>query len=130
MGVITSYSIHYTKLYDSNISRSQGIEKATDYYYDLSINSNYIRMDRINKNLYWLTPTEFGDIEITVNLSKPEKDPKAIAAARNMKQSNYPKCLLCIENVGYQGRVNHPARQNHRVIPLTLDNEQWSYNFV
>lgn len=105
--------------------REQSVEKATDDYYHLSKASNYIRMDRIEKNLYWLAPSQYGDIEITVNLSKPEKDPRAIAAARNLKQSNYPKCLLCLENAGYQGRVNHPARQNHRVIPLELNGEQW-----
>lgn len=108
-----------------NTAREQSIVKATDDYYQTSIKSNYIRMDRIEKNLYWLTPTEYGEIEITVNLSKPEKDPKAIAAARNMKQSNYPKCLLCAENAGYPGRINHPARQNHRIIPLELTGEQW-----
>lgn len=108
-----------------NTLKKHSVEKATDDYYQLSIKSNYIRMDRIAKNLHWLTPTEYGELEITVNLSKPEKDPKAIAAARNLKQSNYPGCLLCVENVGYQGRVNHPARQNHRVIPLELSGEQW-----
>ena len=106
-------------------ARMHSIQKATDDYYHLSRVSNYIRMDRIAKNLYWMTPSEYGDIEITVNLSKPEKDPRAIAAARSLKQSNYPQCLLCLENVGYPGRVNHPARQNHRIIPLELNNEQW-----
>lgn len=106
-------------------AKNKSIQAATDQYYTLSKASNYIRMDRIQKNLYWLSPTEYGDMEITVNLSKPEKDPKAIAAERNMKQSNYPKCLLCYENAGYAGRLNHPARQNHRVIPVELDKEQW-----
>ncbi len=105
--------------------KQHSIQEATDQYYKLSKSSNYIRTDRIAKNLYWKTPAEYGDIEITVNLSKPEKDPKAIAAAREMKQTNYPKCLLCFENVGYSGRVNHPARQNHRVIPIELNGEQW-----
>lgn len=105
--------------------QEESIEKATDEFYALSQNSNYIRTDRIAKNLYWTTLTEYGDIEITINLSKPEKDPKAIAAAKNLQQTNYPKCLLCVENVGYQGRLNHPARQNHRVIPIKLDGEQW-----
>lgn len=108
-----------------NTAKVQSIIKATDDYYRLAIKTNYIRMDRIEKNLYWKTPTEYGEIEITVNLSKPEKDPKAIAAARNMKQSNYPKCLLCVENAGYPGRLDHPARQNHRIIPLMLNEEQW-----
>lgn len=105
--------------------KEKSVKEATDDYYTLSKVSNYIRMDRIAKNLYWLSPTEYGDIEITVNLSKPEKDPKAIAAERNMKQSSYPKCLLCLENAGYAGRLNHPARQNHRVIPIELYKEQW-----
>jgi UDPglucose--hexose-1-phosphate uridylyltransferase len=101
------------------------IQKATDAYYQLSIDSNYIRMDRIAKNQYWLTATEYGSLEITVNLSKPEKDPKEIALERSLPQSSYPKCLLCYENVGYAGRLNHPARQNHRVIPLQLDGSTW-----
>ena len=100
-------------------------EEATDYYYKMSIASNYIRKDRTDKNIVWKTPTEYGDLEITVNLSKPEKDPKEIAKAKLMKAATYPKCLLCVENVGYQGRLNHPARQNHRVIPLELQNKQW-----
>lgn len=105
--------------------KEKGPKEATDDYYALSKDSNYIRMDRIAKNLYWEAPTEYGALEITVNLSKPEKDPKEIAASKLRPQANYPKCLLCIENVGYQGHLNHPARQNHRVIPVTLDNEQW-----
>lgn len=115
------------RFYDT--ARQHSIEKATDDYYTLAKVSNYIRMDRIARNLYWITPTEYGDIEITVNLSKPEKDPKAIAAARNLKESHYPKCLLCLENVGYAGRVNHPARQNHRVIPMELGGEQWFFQY-
>lgn len=103
----------------------QSIQKATDAYYQLSIDSNYIRMDRIAKNQYWQTSTEYGNLEITVNLSKPEKDPKEIARERSLPQSSYPKCLLCYENVGYAGRLNHPARQNHRVIPLKLDDSGW-----
>jgi UDPglucose--hexose-1-phosphate uridylyltransferase len=103
----------------------EDIREATDYFYNLSQDSNYIRRDRIAKNMHWLAKTDYGDLEITVNLSKPEKDPKAIAAAKQMKQSSYPKCFLCFENVGYPGRVNHPARQNHRVIPITLNDKQW-----
>ncbi len=99
--------------------------KATDYYYNLSKASNYIRTDRIAKNLVWKAETEYGDLDITINLSKPEKDPKAIAAARNMKSSSYPKCLLCKENEGYAGRLNHPARQNHRIIPIELMGDKW-----
>lgn len=104
-------------------------QKATDNFYGLSKASNYIQVDRISKNLYWTTPTEFGDIEITVNLSKPEKDPKDIAASKNMPQTNYPKCLLCLENVGFAGNVNHPARQNHRVIPFTLNDKQYYFQY-
>ena len=104
---------------------TQGVEEATKNYYDMSKNSNYIRTERIAKNMHWYSPTEYGDLEITINLSKPEKDPRAIAAAKHLKASSYPKCLLCKENEGYAGRVNHPARQNHRVIPLTLTNEEW-----
>ena len=100
-------------------------EKATDNYYAFSQNTNYIRVDRIAKNLHWLADTEYGDIEITVNLSKPEKDPRDIAKAKLAPQSSYPKCLLCKENEGYAGRMNHPARQNHRIIPVTLTNEPW-----
>lgn len=100
-------------------------ETATDNYYAFSQNTNYIRVDRIAKNLHWLADTEYGNIEITVNLSKPEKDPRDIAKAKLAPQSSYPKCLLCKENEGYQGRMNHPARQNHRIIPMTLTNEPW-----
>ena len=100
-------------------------ETATDNYYAFSQNTNYIRVDRIAKNLHWLADTEYGNIEITVNLSKPEKDPRDIAKAKLAPQSSYPKCLLCKENEGYQGRMNHPARQNHRIIPVTLTNESW-----
>lgn len=102
---------------------------ATDYYYSLSKSSNYIRTDRVKKDLKWKTTTEYGDLDITINLSKPEKDPKAIAAARNMVSSSYPKCLLCKENEGYAGRVNHPARQNHRIIPITLNSEKWFFQY-
>ncbi|MGL5050017.1 MAG: UDP-glucose--hexose-1-phosphate uridylyltransferase [Fusobacteriaceae bacterium] len=98
---------------------------AAKEYYNFSKQTNYIRMDRINKNMHWYSNTEYGDLEITVNLSKPEKDPKDIIRERSMPASSYPKCLLCYENVGYAGRVNHPARQNHRIIPVTLTKEEW-----
>ncbi len=98
---------------------------ATDWYYKFSCDTNYIRRYRVCKDLKWKTPTEYGDLDITINLSKPEKDPKAIAAARNLKQSGYPACLLCKENEGYAGRMNHAARQNHRIIPLKLNGEDW-----
>mgnify|MGYP001560125574 CR=1 FL=1 len=100
-------------------------KKATDYFYALSINSNYIRWDRVQKDLKWKVATKYGDIDITINLSKPEKDPKAIALAKNLKTSSYPLCLLCKENEGYAGRINYPARGNHRVIPVELDKDKW-----
>lgn len=100
-------------------------KEATKYYYDLSKASNYIRVSRVAKNLSWKSATGYGELDITINLSKPEKDPKAIAMAKSLPSSNYPKCLLCKENVGYAGTLNHPARQNHRIIPLNLTNEDW-----
>jgi UDPglucose--hexose-1-phosphate uridylyltransferase len=108
---------------------TQSKEAATDFFYQLSINSNYIRMDRIDKNVYWLADTDYGDLEITINLSKPEKDPQEIAKARLLPQASYPKCLLCLENVGYEGRLNHPGRANHRVLPITLNNEAWYFQY-
>ena len=99
--------------------------KATDWYYKLSQDTDYIRHYRIKKDMRWKTATKYGDLDITINLSKPEKDPKAIAAAKNAPQTGYPKCLLCPENEGYAGRMNHPARQNHRIVPLTIANSQW-----
>lgn len=102
---------------------------ATDYFYGLSQDSNYIRVDRIKKDMKWQVESEYGTIDITINLSKPEKDPKAIAAAKNAKQSAYPKCQLCMENEGYAGRMNHPARQNHRIIPLTINESKWRFQY-
>ena len=98
---------------------------ATDWYYDFSQNTDYIRRYRIAKDMKWQTQTEYGTLDITVNLSKPEKDPKAIAAAGKAKPSGYPKCLLCKENVGYAGRLNHPARQNHRTVPFKICGANW-----
>lgn len=105
--------------------------KATDWYYKLSCDSNYIRRDRIAKDRKWKLDTEYGEIDITINLSKPEKDPKAIAAARTMKPTSnvYPKCALCKENEGYAGRVNAAARQNHRIIPVTINDSPWMFQF-
>ncbi|MDE7311449.1 MAG: UDP-glucose--hexose-1-phosphate uridylyltransferase [Eubacterium sp.] len=103
--------------------------RATDYFYKLSRDTDYIRRYRIKKDLKWTTDTEFGELDITINLSKPEKDPKAIAAAKLAKQSGYPKCLLCKENEGYAGRVNHPARQNHRIIPITINKSDWYFQY-
>lgn len=100
-------------------------ELATDNYYKLSIASNYIRKDRIDKNIIWQADTEYGKLDITVNLSKPEKDPKEIAKTKLVKASSYPKCLLCRENEGFAGTFNHPARQTHRLLPLELNEHQW-----
>lgn len=113
----------------ARLMKEEGALAATNYYYQLSCNSDYIRRYRIKKDLKWTADTEFGTLDITVNLSKPEKDPKAIAAAKLAKQSGYPKCLLCQENEGYAGRVNHPARQNHRIIPLTINNSDWFFQY-
>ena len=100
-------------------------EKATDWYYKFSQDTDYIRRYRIRKDMRWKTATEYGDLDITINLSKPEKDPKAIAAAKSAPQTGYPKCLLCPENEGYAGRMNHPARQNHRIIPVHIGGCDW-----
>ena len=104
-------------------------KEATDYFYKLSRDTDYIRRYRIAKDQKWISSTKYGDLDITINLSKPEKDPKAIAAAKNAKQSGYPKCLLCRENEGYAGRVNHPARQNHRIIPVTINGSDWGFQY-
>ncbi len=102
---------------------------ATDYFYKLSQDSDYIRRYRIKKDVKWTAQTEYGILDITINLSKPEKDPKAIAAAKLAKQSGYPKCLLCKENEGYAGRINHPARQNHRIIPVKINDSSWFFQY-
>ena len=104
-------------------------EKATDWFYKFSQDTNYIRRDRIKKDRKWKIGSEYGEIDITINLSKPEKDPKAIAAARNAVQSSYPACQLCIENEGYAGRMNHPARQNHRIIPIEIQGSKWGFQY-
>ena len=104
-------------------------KKATEYYYKFSCDTDYIRRYRIRKDKKWIASTEYGDLDITINLSKPEKDPRAIAAARNAKQSSYPKCQLCRENEGYAGRLNHPARQNHRIIPITIQGSEWGFQY-
>ena len=104
-------------------------KEATDYFYKLSQDSNYIRRYRVCKDQKWKVDSPYGEIDITINLSKPEKDPKAIAAAKLAKQSGYPKCLLCKENEGYAGRVNHPARQNHRIIPVTINHSDWFFQY-
>lgn len=141
-GVLENDSVVYRDLFDSSlmgrltppprevIARFRALyaespQKATDWYYKLSGDTNYIRRDRIAKDMQWKTPTAYGELDITINLSKPEKDPKAIAAARDLPASAYPKCQLCRENEGYAGRVNHPARQNHRIVPVTVDGKPW-----
>ncbi|WP_433945960.1 UDP-glucose--hexose-1-phosphate uridylyltransferase [Paenibacillus sp. SN-8-1] len=112
-----------------DIERTSGITAATDAFYKLSVDSNYIRMDRVAENVYWKKETSFGEMEITINLSKPEKNPKEIAMAKLLPPPIYPKCQLCRENVGYAGRINHPARQNLRIIPLTLGGEPWFFQY-
>ena len=104
---------------------AQSPEKATDWYYAFSRSTNYIRNDRIARDVKWPYHGKYGDLELTINLSKPEKDPKAIAAARNAAPSGYPLCQLCAENEGYSGRINHPARQNHRPVPITINGSAW-----
>lgn len=123
MGLLTPRPSWVIDKFESIYAESP--KAATDFYYDFSKKTNYIRADRLAKDVKWITPTPYGDIDMTINLSKPEKDPRAIAAALKMKQSAYPKCQLCRENEGYAGRVNHPARQNHRIIPLTMGGEPW-----
>ncbi|MCM3574461.1 UDP-glucose--hexose-1-phosphate uridylyltransferase [Mesobacillus subterraneus] len=108
-----------------NLRYENSPKKATEYFYHISNASNYIRKDRIKKNKHWKTMTPYGEIDITINLSKPEKDPKEIALLKDIPSSNYPSCLLCKENEGYRGTLRHPARASHRVIPLTLNGEGW-----
>ncbi len=145
-GFIKENSITYRDLFDTRIMGcltpppsvlnrkfrnlyQESPQAATDYYYRFSQDTDYIRRYRIKKDLHWVTSTEYGELDITVNLSKPEKDPKAIAAAKNTKQNGYPKCLLCAENVGYAGRIDHPARQNHRIIPLMICGQDWGFQY-
>ena len=141
-GIIESDTVVYKDLFDTKVMGllcprpsevistfealyEENPELATDYFYKLSVDSNYIRADRIRRDLKWKTESEYGDIDITVNLSKPEKDPKAIAAAKLLPQSGYPKCLLCHENEGYEGNVTKPARQNLRQIPFDMAGAAW-----
>ena len=109
--------------------REKSPQQATDWFYHLSKASNYIRVDRIARDMKWVVPSAYGEIDITINLSKPEKDPKAIAAAKLAKPSGYPKCQLCIESEGYAGRADFPARHNHRIIPLSLCDEAWRFQY-
>ena len=108
---------------------SEGPQAATDWFYEFSQDTNYIRRDRVKKDMKWKVNSPYGDIDITINLSKPEKDPKAIAAAKNAKQSSYPKCQLCMENEGYAGRLDHPARENHRIIPIEIAGGKWGFQY-
>ena len=103
--------------------------QATDWFYSFSCDTNYIRRDRIAKDRKWVYDCEYGPLDITINLSKPEKDPRAIAAAKLLPQTNYPKCLLCAENEGYAGRLNHPGRSNHRLVPLRIAGEDWFFQY-
>lgn len=127
MGLMLPRPSEVTERFQNEYKKSP--KAATEYYYNLSCDSDYIRRYRIAKDVKWVADTEYGELDITINLSKPEKDPKAIAAAKNAAQSGYPKCLLCRENEGYAGRVNHPARQNHRVIPLKINNQDWCLQY-
>ncbi len=145
-GILEENSIGYRDLFDTKVmglltDRPSAIikkfnalyqeapKKATDYFYTFCQDCDYIRRYRLIRDRKWVTPTEYGDLDITINLSKPEKDPKAIAAARNAKQSSYPKCQLCMENEGYAGRLDHPARQNHRIIPVTIGGKPWYFQY-
>ena len=123
MGVLTPRPSWVTEQFQRRAAQDR--RAATDWYYQFSQDTDYIRRYRIAKDVKWLASTMYGDLDITINLSKPEKDPRAIAAAKAAPQSGYPKCLLCRENEGYAGRMNHPARQNHRVIPVTIDGGDW-----
>ena len=145
-GVMQENSVVYRDLFDTKLMGAlvpapsvvikkfrelykESPKKATDFYYDFSCNTDYIRRYRIAKDRKWKVETEYGTLDITINLSKPEKDPKAIAAAKNAKQSAYPKCLLCKENEGYAGRINHPARQSHRIMPVEIDGKPWGFQY-
>lgn len=127
MGLVTPFPSTVIDVFNKKYQSSP--KEATDYFYNLSKNSNYIRTYRVKKDKKWIYSGKYGDIEITINLSKPEKDPKAIEAAKNMPQSGYPKCLLCVENEGYAGNLQKPARQNIRLIPISLDGEDWRMQY-
>ena len=127
MGILTPKPSQVIKEFRTYYEESP--KKATEFFYEFSQDTNYIRRDRVKKDMKWKVNSPYGDIDITINLSKPEKDPKAIAAAKNAKQSSYPKCQLCMENEGYAGRINHPARQNHRIMPLTINDSKWGFQY-
>ena len=123
MGLLTPRPAQVRRIFREKYAQSP--KAATDWYYAFSQDTDYIRRYRIVKDRKWVAATAYGDLDITINLSKPEKDPKAIAAAKAAPQSGYPKCQLCPENEGYAGRINHPARENHRIIPVTIDGKDW-----
>ena len=123
MGVLTPFPREVHAKFASLYAESP--EAAAEWYYEFSQDTNYIRRDRIAKDMRWKYEGKYGEIDITINLSKPEKDPRAIAAAKLAPQTAYPKCQLCAENEGYAGRMNHPARQNHRTVPVTINGAQW-----
>ena len=123
MGILTPPPSFVIRMFEA--IKDDSVKEATDWYYSFSKASNYIRTDRIAKDIKWKSKTEYGDIDITINLSKPEKDPRDIAAAGKAKSTSYPKCLLCKENEGFKGTLTHPARQNHRIIPIVLDGEDY-----
>ncbi len=127
MGAVTPFPHEVRAIFEGLYETSPKL--ATDWYYKFSCDTNYIRRDRIAKDVKWVYPCEYGDLDITINLSKPEKDPRAIAAARLAPQAGYPKCQLCSENEGYAGRMNHPARQNHRILPLTIAGTPWFWQY-
>ena len=127
MGILTPKPSQVIKEFRTYYEESP--KKATEFFYGFSQDTNYIRRDRVKKDMKWKVNSPYGDIDITINLSKPEKDPKAIAAAKNAKQSSYPKCQLCMENEGYAGRLDHPARENHRIILITIQNGKWGFQY-
>ena len=127
MGCIVPYPHEVIEMFNSLYAKSP--INATDWYYDFSQNTDYIRRYRIKKDMRWSADTQYGKLDLSINLSKPEKNPKDIAAAKSLAPSCYPKCMLCCENEGFFGSLNHPARQNHRIIPVQISNEQWYFQY-
>ena len=127
MGAVTPMPREVVRTFEEKYAVSPA--EATDWYYQFSCDTDYIRRYRIAKDMRWKFASDYGEMDITINLSKPEKDPKAIAAAKNAPQTAYPKCQLCRENEGYAGRMNHPARANHRIIPITVCGEDWCLQY-
>ncbi|MBP5239448.1 MAG: galactose-1-phosphate uridylyltransferase, partial [Oscillospiraceae bacterium] len=127
MDVLTPYPHEVRRRFAEKLQESP--QAATDWFYQFSCDTNYIRRDRIARDRKWICQGPYGSLDITINLSKPEKDPRAIAAAKLLPQTAYPKCQLCAENEGYAGRLNHPGRSNHRLIPLTIAGESWFFQY-